>query len=293
MISHLCPGLFLPLSQWHHPSLLWYRPSFAGWDQKNCFIEHSLCAGPWAKCFMPTISFSPHSDPVRGDYIYLHFIGKDVGAQRGKGTGQRPHSNKAPSQTRVCMTANPTLVDPPRGSRLSPMPQEERPAPWRLMCLWWRQDKHYIVAMVTLSHREVSLLNIHPLPHLSSDLQLQWEPLKLLCVPLLQVPPTSNIRLTTNSFRTFVPRVRLPSALGCRQRPQALGGFFLKPPHSSQLDQGSEGQWQGPQWRPGCCSGQGSLPFKPKSQRPKPHVLGDHRLPSLLLGICANPKECQ
>lgn len=71
------------------------HPSFAGWDHKNCFIERSLCAGPWAKCFMPTISFSPHSDPVRGDYIYLHFIGKDVGAQRGKGTGQRPHSNKA------------------------------------------------------------------------------------------------------------------------------------------------------------------------------------------------------
>ncbi|OWK02982.1 LBP, partial [Cervus elaphus hippelaphus] len=69
------------------------------------------------------------------------------------------------------------------------------------------KNKHIIIAMVTASSQEATLLNTLSLPHLSSDLQLWPEHLKLLCVPSLQIPPDSTIRLNTKSFRAFVPRI--------------------------------------------------------------------------------------
>ena len=130
------------------------------------------------------------------------------------------------------------------------MPQGEHPGPQGFMCSRWMQNKHLVVAMVTASSQEATLLNTLSLPHLSSDLQLWLEHLKLLCVPSLQIPPDSTIRLNTKSFRAFVPRVRLPS--GCKLSPESLQEYSWKPATSSQLDQESEGPQRGPHWRLGC-----------------------------------------
>ena len=90
------------------------------------------------------------------------------------------------------------------------------------------QNKHLVVAMVTASSQEAMFLNTLPLPHLSADLQLWPEHLKLLCVPSLQIPPDSNIRLNTKSFRAFVPRVMLPLALSVQVEPPKPSGVFFK-----------------------------------------------------------------
>lgn len=108
------------------------------------------------------------------------------------------------------------------------MPQGEHPGPQGFMCSRWMQNKHLIIAMVTASSQEATLLNTLSLPHLSSDLQLWPEHLKLLCVPSLQIPPDSTIRLNTKSFRAFVPRVRLPLALRVQVEPRKPSGVFFK-----------------------------------------------------------------
>lgn len=64
-----------------------------------CFIEHLLYTRSCAKRFVPTISFSHHNDLIGGDYYYPHFIGEEIETQRGRGTGLRPHSDKARSQS--------------------------------------------------------------------------------------------------------------------------------------------------------------------------------------------------
>lgn len=111
---------------------------------------------------------------------------------------------------------------------MSPTPQGEQPGPQGFMCSRWMQNKHLVVAMVTTSSQEATLLNTLPLPHLSSDLQLWPEHLKPLCVPSLQIPPDSSIRLNTKSFRAFVPRVRLPLALRVQVEPPKPSGVFFK-----------------------------------------------------------------
>ena len=111
---------------------------------------------------------------------------------------------------------------------MSPTPQGEQPGPQGFMCSRWMQNKRLVVAMVTTGSQEATLLNTCPLPHLSSDLQLWPEHLKPLCVPSLQIPPDSNIRLNTKSFRAFVPRVRLPLALRVQVEPPKPSGVFFK-----------------------------------------------------------------
>ena len=88
------------------------------------------------------------------------------------------------------------------------------------------------LGLLKLLHQTLSLLLDSflntLLPHLSSDLQLWPEHLKPLCVPSLQIPPDSSIRLNTKSFRAFVPRVRLPLALRVQVEPPKPSGVFFK-----------------------------------------------------------------
>lgn len=160
------------------------------------------------------------------------------------------------------------------------------------MYSWQMQDRHLVTAMVTLDSREITILNTLPFPPL--DLHFQWEhPKTSSCVSFLQVPPTSNIRLTTKSFRPFAPRVRLPLALGgCRLNFQGFG-FPSKPVLYSQCDQQSEGWQRGPQVKAGTLQTLGLSFLQSPNHTGLSPCLVDHRLPSLLLVIPEKPKKHQ
>lgn len=79
------------------------------------------------------------------------------------------------------MTANLTLTDLLSVSRMSPMSQGEQPGPWQLVLVVSAgQASHCCYG--NPSSQEATVLSTSPTSPSFSDLQLQWEHPKTLCL---------------------------------------------------------------------------------------------------------------